>query len=92
MIFFYKCNSNTISLNLNGNVDLILDPKNNIPTNGDVKLIFSEVKIKPDKISIPGPMGNIDLNIELITIPNGVFSMDIINSTARIKDFKTDRP
>jgi len=90
--FFYKSNSNTISLNLNGNVDLILDPKNNIPTNGDVKLIFSEVKIKPDKISIPGPMGNIDLNIELITIPNGVFSMDIINSTARIKDFKLTGP
>ncbi len=90
--FFYKSNSNTISLNLNGNVDLILDPKNNIPTNGDVKLIFSEVKIKPDKISIPGPMGNIDLNIELITIPNGVFSMDIINSTARIKDLKLTGP
>lgn len=77
-----------IMMNLNGNIDIITDQVKKIPDSGEIKLILEECKIRLKEISIPGPMGPFPLKLETVNIQNGIAEIDIVNSLARIKNFK----
>jgi len=77
-----------IMMNLNGNIDIIPDELKKIPGSGEIKLILEECKIRLKEISIPGPMGPFPVKLDTVNIENGVAEIDIVNSTARIRNFK----
>lgn len=74
--------------NVNGNIDLVIDKKNNLPDHGIIKIILSDSLVKPKVLSIPGPMGPLSLNIESINIQSGNIDASIANKILKINVFK----
>ncbi|PKL18351.1 MAG: type II secretion system protein GspN [Spirochaetae bacterium HGW-Spirochaetae-5] len=75
-------------ININGNIDLTLDRQSGLPQQGSVKIILSDSVIKINSLSIPGPMGPMNLKIESINIQSGNLDSKITNGTISLNVFK----
>ncbi len=77
-----------LMFNINGNLDLLIDKQSSLPKNGFFKVILSDSIIKLNNLSIPGPMGPLNLKIESINIQSGNIDSQITNGVLRFNTFK----
>ncbi len=77
-----------VILNINGNTDLVFNKQNNLPENGLVKIILSDVNIKLNKINIPGPLGPLPLKIDFLNIQSGSIDATVSNHILKFNNFK----
>lgn len=77
-----------VILNLNGNLDLVVDKQSGFPQNGFIKIIVSDSTIKIDSLSVPGPMGPLNLKLDPINIQSGNIDTSIMNGIIRLNTFK----
>ncbi len=75
-------------LNVNGNIDLTFDKQSGLPKQGSIKILLSDSEIKINNLSIPGPMGPMNLKIESIIIQSGNIDSKITNGTISLNVFK----
>ncbi len=55
------------SMNINSNIDMAIDLKSNIPTDGELKLVIQNCKINTEEIHLPPNMGGLSLDLPRIT-------------------------
>jgi len=84
----YTAKDFELLFNLNGNVDLTLDKQSSLPQNGYIKIIVSDSIVKLNSLSIPGPMGPLNLKIESINIQSGNIDTSVTNGIIRFNTFK----
>jgi hypothetical protein len=75
-------------VNVNGNLDFTVDKQSGLPQNGSVKIIISDSNIKVNNLSIPGPMGPMNLKIESVNIQSGNIDSKLTNGTLSLNIFK----
>ena len=86
--FKYNTKDYDLLTNINGKVDITFDNKTNTPLDGILKIILSDSVIKFNNISIPGPMGAMNLKIDSVNIQSGNIDTVFNRGNCRINTFK----
>jgi len=84
----YSTRNYDILLNVNGKTDITVDIQSNKPVDGFVKMVISDSIIKLQNISIPGPMGAMNLKIDSVNIQTGNIDTVFVKGNCRINTFK----
>lgn len=84
----YSTRDYDILININGKTDITIDNKTNLPSDGILKVILSDSVIKLNNISIPGPMGSMNLKIDSVNIQSGNIDALFNRGNCRINTFK----
>ena len=84
----YSTRDYDLLLNVNGKTNITFDSKSYIPGDGFVKLILSDSIIKLHNVSIPGPMGAMNLKIDSVNIQSGIIDSVFSKGICRINTFK----
>jgi hypothetical protein len=76
------------SLNVNGRMNVVIDEKTRYPVDGFIKMVISDSIIRLYNVSIPGPMGAMNLKIDSVNIQSGNIDTVFTRGNCRINTFK----
>jgi hypothetical protein len=83
--FNYKTSKADVTLNLNGNIDIVMDSNFSMIKEGSIELMIQNALVKIPEIKIPSPMGEFPLTLPPVKITSINFESSILNREVKIK-------
>jgi hypothetical protein len=83
----YKTSETDITLNLNGNIDIVMDSNFSMIKEGSIELMIQNALVKVPEIKIPTPMGEFPLTLPPVKITSINFESSISNRELKIDKF-----